>query len=57
MPVWHIATIYQPDVILWVKIMSVLMAMKGSMELTQLIRLIRSIRLDKKNEQRFSNQG
>lgn len=54
MPVWHIATIYQPDVILWVKIMSVLMAMKGSMEL---IRLIRSIRLDKKNEQRFRHQG
>ncbi|RTZ57653.1 class A beta-lactamase-related serine hydrolase [Bacillus sp. SAJ1] len=37
-PVWHIATIYQPDVILWLKTMTVLMAMKGSMEIIRLIR-------------------
>ncbi|MBB6670099.1 serine hydrolase domain-containing protein [Cohnella nanjingensis] len=39
-PVWHIATIYQPDVILWLKIMTALLALKGSMEI---IRLVRSI--------------
>ncbi|UVI33464.1 serine hydrolase domain-containing protein [Paenibacillus spongiae] len=44
MPVWHIATIYQPDVILWLKTMTVLMALKGSMEI---IRLVRSIRHEK----------
>ncbi|MBS4172160.1 serine hydrolase domain-containing protein [Bacillus sp. FJAT-49736] len=37
-PVWHIATIYQPDVIFWLKIMTVLMALKGSMEIIQLVR-------------------
>ncbi|GIN73153.1 penicillin-binding protein [Bacillus sp. J14TS2] len=40
-PIWHIATIYQPDVILWVKIMAVLLALKGCIEI---IRLVRSIR-------------
>ena len=44
MPVWHIATIYQPDLILWLKIMTVLLALKGSMEI---IRLIKSIRHEK----------
>ncbi|MFJ7726321.1 serine hydrolase domain-containing protein [Neobacillus sp. NPDC097160] len=39
-PIWHMATIFQPDVILWLKIMTVLMALKGSMEI---IRLVRSI--------------
>ncbi|MED4204975.1 serine hydrolase domain-containing protein [Neobacillus mesonae] len=39
-PIWHMATIFQPDVILWLKMMTVLMALKGSMEI---IRLIRSI--------------
>ncbi|MBS4215038.1 serine hydrolase domain-containing protein [Neobacillus rhizophilus] len=39
-PVWHIATIFQPDVFLWLKMMTVLMALKGSMEI---IRLVRSI--------------
>lgn len=37
-PVWHIATIYQPDLILWLKIMTVLMALKGSMEIIRLVR-------------------
>lgn len=37
-PVWHIATIYQSDVILWVKMATVLMALKGSMELIRLVR-------------------
>ncbi|MFU1793327.1 serine hydrolase domain-containing protein [Paenibacillus azoreducens] len=40
-PVWHIATIFQPDVILWLKWMTVLMALKGSMEVIRLVRLIR----------------
>lgn len=40
-PVWHIATIYQPDIILWLKMVTVLMALKGSMEM---IRLVRSTR-------------
>lgn len=40
-PVWHIATIFQPDVILWLKMMTVLLALKGCMEI---IRLVRSIR-------------
>ncbi|NOU72665.1 serine hydrolase [Paenibacillus sp. LMG 31458] len=39
-PVWHIATIYQPDVILWLKMMTVLMALKGSMEIIRLVRTI-----------------
>ncbi|CAG7608081.1 hypothetical protein PAESOLCIP111_01024 [Paenibacillus solanacearum] len=39
-PVWHIATIYQPDLILWLKIMTVLMALKGSVEMTRLVRTI-----------------
>lgn len=37
-PVWHIVTIYQPDVILWLKMMTVLMALKGSMEIIWLVR-------------------
>jgi len=37
-PVWHIATIYQPDVILWLKIMTVLTALKGSMIIIRLVR-------------------
>ncbi|MCJ8012664.1 beta-lactamase family protein [Paenibacillus sp. KQZ6P-2] len=37
-PVWHIATIYQPDVILWLKMMTVLMALNGSMEIIRLVR-------------------
>ncbi len=36
-PVWHIATIYQPDVILWLKMMTVVLALKGCMELIQLV--------------------
>jgi len=39
LPVWHIATIYQPDLILWLKVMTVLMALKGSLEITRLVRL------------------
>lgn len=42
--IWHIATIYQPDLILWLKLMTVLMALKGSMEI---IRLVRSIKFEK----------
>ncbi|WP_179281427.1 serine hydrolase [Paenibacillus sp. XY044] len=38
-PVWHIATIYQPDVIFWVKTMTVLMALKGILETIRLVRL------------------
>ncbi|MFM1651952.1 serine hydrolase domain-containing protein [Brevibacillus sp. B_LB10_24] len=44
MPVWHLATIFQPDVILWLKMMTVLLALRGSMEM---IRLVRSIRHEK----------
>lgn len=43
-PVWHIATIFQPDVIPWLKLMTVLMALNGSMEI---IRLVRSVRHEK----------
>jgi len=43
-PVWHIATIYQPDIILWVKIMTAVLALKGCMELIQLVRLNISVR-------------
>lgn len=43
-PVWHIATIYQPDVILWLKIMTIIMALKGS---TEIIRLVRAMRHEK----------
>jgi len=39
-PVWHFASAFQPDLFLWVKIMTVLLALKGTMEI---IRLIRSI--------------
>ncbi|PJN53811.1 hypothetical protein PAEVO_05320 [Paenibacillus sp. GM2FR] len=35
-PLWHIATIFQPDVVPWLKIMTVLMALKGSMEIIRL---------------------
>lgn len=38
-PVWHIAEIYQPDVILWLKMMAVLLALKGMMETIRLVRL------------------
>ncbi|MGN7169939.1 hypothetical protein ACTHSJ_29130 [Paenibacillus cellulositrophicus] len=38
-PVWHIAEIYQPDVILWLKLMAVLLALKGMMETIRLVRL------------------
>ncbi|WNQ12236.1 serine hydrolase domain-containing protein [Paenibacillus aurantius] len=44
LPVWPIAAIFQPDVIPWLKIMTVLLALKGSMEI---IRLVRSARHDK----------
>ncbi|MBB6735334.1 serine hydrolase domain-containing protein [Cohnella zeiphila] len=37
-PIWHIATVYQPDVILWLKAITVLMALKGCMEIVRLIR-------------------
>jgi CubicO group peptidase (beta-lactamase class C family) len=37
-PVWHIATIFQPDVIPWLKMITVLMALKGSMEIILLVR-------------------
>ncbi|MFD0715542.1 serine hydrolase domain-containing protein [Paenibacillus sp. GCM10027626] len=37
-PVWHIATIFQPDVINWLEVMTVLMALKGSMEIIRLVR-------------------
>lgn len=33
LPVWHIATIYQPDVMVWLKAMTVLLALKGSMKI------------------------
>ncbi|WP_165898381.1 serine hydrolase domain-containing protein [Tumebacillus sp. BK434] len=36
-PVWQIATIYQPDVIVWLKMMTVLLALKGSMETIRLV--------------------
>jgi len=49
-PIWHMATIFQPDVILWLKIMTVLMALKGSMEI---IRLVRSIRHDKTSKLKY----
>ncbi|MEJ9233002.1 beta-lactamase family protein [Peribacillus butanolivorans] len=49
-PVWHIATIYQPDVILWLKMMTVLMALKGSMEI---IRLVRSIWQEKTSKTKY----
>ncbi|WP_168928883.1 serine hydrolase domain-containing protein [Paenibacillus dokdonensis] len=49
-PVWHIATIYQPDVIIWLKIMTVLMALKGSVEM---IRLVRSIRNEKTSKLKY----
>lgn len=39
-PVWHIAEIYQPDVILWLKMMTVLLALKGSMGMIRLVRTI-----------------
>ncbi|MFG1733563.1 serine hydrolase domain-containing protein [Paenibacillus sp. 843] len=35
-PLWHIATIFQPDVVPWLKIMTGLMALKGSMEIIRL---------------------
>lgn len=41
MPIWHIATIYQPDVIFWLKIMAVLLALKGCIEIIPLVRSIR----------------
>ncbi|PAK53813.1 hypothetical protein CHH75_09070 [Paenibacillus sp. 7541] len=40
-PIWHIAAIFQPDVILWLKTAAVFLALKGSMEI---IRLVWSIR-------------
>ncbi|MDQ0273748.1 CubicO group peptidase (beta-lactamase class C family) [Cytobacillus purgationiresistens] len=40
-PIWHIATIYQPDVILWVKIMAALLSLKGCIEIIGLVRSIR----------------
>ncbi|MFF2445716.1 serine hydrolase domain-containing protein [Neobacillus sp. NPDC058068] len=43
-PIWHLATIFQPDLFLWLKIVTVLMALKGSMEI---FRLVRSIRHEK----------
>jgi CubicO group peptidase (beta-lactamase class C family) len=49
-PVWYIATIYQPDVILWLKMMTVLMALKGSMDI---IRLVRSIRHEKTSKLKY----
>lgn len=36
-PVWHIAAAFQPDVIPWLKIMTVIMALKGSMEIIRLV--------------------
>lgn len=39
--IWHIATIYQPDLILWLKMMTVLLALKGSMEIIWLFRSIK----------------
>ncbi|WP_301337148.1 serine hydrolase [Bacillus sp. FJAT-29814] len=39
-PIWHMAAIFQPDVINWLKVMTVILALKGSMEI---IRLVRSI--------------
>ncbi|MGE7826762.1 hypothetical protein [Paenibacillus sp. NPDC093718] len=38
LPVGHIATIYQTGLILWLTIMAVLLALKGSMELALLVR-------------------
>jgi hypothetical protein len=43
-PVWHMATVFQPDVFLWLKIVAVLLGLNGSMEI---IRLVRSIQHEK----------
>jgi len=43
-PIWHIATYFQPDLVPWLKIMTVLMALKGSMEIIRLVRLNISVR-------------
>lgn len=40
LPVWHIATVFQPDVFLWLKMMAVLLALNGSMEIFRLVRPI-----------------
>ncbi|MBS4196701.1 serine hydrolase domain-containing protein [Lederbergia citri] len=40
-PLWHIATIFQPDVYVWLMMMAVLMALKGTMEIILLVRSIR----------------
>jgi hypothetical protein len=45
-PFWHFAAAFQPDLFTWLKIMTVLLALKGSMEI---IRLVRSI-LHEKNQ-------
>lgn len=37
-PVWHIGTIYQPDLFLWLKIMAVLLALKGGMKIIWVVR-------------------
>lgn len=37
-PVWHIAAVFQPDVISWLKLMTVLMALRGSMKMIRLVR-------------------
>lgn len=38
LPIWHMATIYQLDVILWVKIMAVILALNGIMEVIYWVR-------------------
>ncbi|MET3543500.1 MULTISPECIES: hypothetical protein [Paenibacillus] len=43
-PVWHIAEIYQPDVILWLKIVTILLALKGMMKTIWLVRLHYGVR-------------
>ncbi|MCC3371979.1 serine hydrolase [Cohnella sp. REN36] len=38
-PVWHIATIYQPDVLVWLKVVTAVLALKGSLEIVRLVRI------------------
>lgn len=52
-PLWHIAAIFQPDVFPWLKIMAVLMALNGSMEI---IGLVRSIRHEKQQCRNIENK-
>ncbi len=52
-PVWHIATIFQPDVMFWLKMMAVLMALKGCMGIIRLVRTMRALRSDSQMKGNF----